>query len=206
LFPFSAIIFWELLHNELAWKRSGPAHQGFHARVLVEMVAYRRARPPLKERQVPPLIVPGANGQATQPAAAAVAGDASAPAAATTGRRRPPLATNAARIDLQAFAGTANPSTAPTAEESAVPAGGSAAAAIAAGGPVPAPVSSSRPSRPGIHPMLVQLLREMWRDDYMRRPSFEQIVKRLTAFREMIREQNRLRAQLQQLQQSSAAR
>jgi hypothetical protein len=54
--------------------------------------------------------------------------------------------------------------------------------------------------------MLVQLLREMWRDDYMRRPSFEQIVKRLTAFREMIREQNRLRAQLQQLQQSSAAR
>jgi hypothetical protein len=182
-----AIILWELLHNELAWKRSGPqAAQGFNARVLVEMVAYRRARPPIKERVVDP--VP--NGVAALIAAAEekskIAGTISAPNSPAGVVPAPPppaplkpLGANAARIDSQAFAGGLNNLTHPI---SSIPG-----------------VNNNQThlpnSRPGVHPVLVTLLREMWRDDYQRRPSFDQIVNRLTAFREMIRAQHKMKKQ-----------
>jgi len=173
-----AIIFWELLHNELAWKRSGPAAQGFNARVLVEMVAYRRARPPLRERQVAP--------PAQQTAGAGSPRDnASLPLTTPLVRR---LSASAVRIDPQAFAGAA-----PTgSSHSAQPAPGAHAGSNSA-----ASATAGAPRRPGVHPVLVQLMREMWRDDYLRRPSFEQIVKRLTKFREMIRQQQRQQQQQQ---------
>jgi hypothetical protein len=90
VYSFS-IILWELLHNELAWKRSGPQKAGINARLLVEMVAYRRARPPVKER-----LVEAHEAQANMAAAAA---------AAAAGSGSPvQLATDSARIHPQAFA------------------------------------------------------------------------------------------------------
>jgi serine/threonine protein kinase len=150
-----SIIMWELLHNELAWKRGSHQKHGLNARVLVEMVAYRRARPPVKERPVD-----DRKGGGTPPNSVNV---------------QPPLPPDSARIHPQAFGpDVAAPSpTNSTSHSSST---------------VAAPSSSSS-SRPGIHPALVQLLRECWRDDYRRRPSFAEIVKRLSAFREMIRAQ-----------------
>ena len=143
-----SIIMWELLHNELAWKRGSNQKHGLNARVLVEMVAYRRARPPLKERPVEDRKGGTPNSVNVHP-----------------------LPPDSARIHPQAFAPDIAPSPTYSApQHSSVPQG--AAASFA---------------RPGIHPMLVQLLRECWRDDYRRRPSFGEIVKRLSAFREMIR-------------------
>lgn len=161
VYSFS-IILWELLHNELAWKRGSNQKHGLNARVLVEMVAYRRARPPVKERPV------------DQWKGATPPNSLNGPPPAH------PLPADSARIHPQAFAPDPFPSSSahPTSHGSGV------ASRKAPGG-----AASSPTARPGIHPMLVQLLRECWRDDYRRRPSFVEIVQRLSAFREMIRAQ-----------------
>ena len=155
VYSFS-IIMWELLHNELAWKRSSPRQQknGINARLLVEMVAYRRVRPPIKERVIQQ-VTSNTTSPLIQP------------------RPFPFHSTNAVRIHPQAF--TADSSSSSSSSSSSIS----------------APVAPSYARQVGIHPHLAQLLRECWREDYRRRPTFNEIVNRLTQFREMIREQRK---------------
>jgi len=159
VYSFS-IILWEMLHNQLAWKRGLGQKKGggINARTLVEMVAYRRARPPITERRLDAeeerqwaAVLGGKYHQSHQ---SRTAQSIHAALHATTG----------VRIHPDAFA-----SPDPGARSGSSP-----------------PIRPN-PPRPGIHPMLVQLLRECWRDDYTRRPSFSMIVSRLSAFREMVK-------------------